>query len=452
MRARTPSLALSVMLLAALACALPSTPGPPDSDGVATAVAATLTAAAPGAPPGDETQPAATPAASPTPSPPPVLRIVYQNADNLWLIEGANPPVQITSHGDTAIWQIGDLVISSDGQKIAYARFSSTSEGAELWSVNRDGSGNTLLFNTSQFDTLYPLEDSLHYVPLDMAFIPGTHTLLLNTKAVFNGPGLFKNDDLLQVNLDGGGLTPMLPRGSGGDFLPSPDGSQIAIIRADSISLMNSDGSNLRPNLVAYAPVMTYSEYAYYAQPVWAPDSTALGVLIPSADPLAAGTGGTVWRIPADGSAPAILGNVVGQTFFPQVFGAPGMAPDLAHIAFLREGTTPGPQQLIIANADGSGEVIYETGPRVNWQGWGPDGQRFIYGYGDPSVLRTGALGAAPAPVGPGRLPRWISDTEFLYLSGSASSWTIMRGSVGGGAPTPLVSPAGSFINFDFAN
>ena len=51
-----------------------------------------------------------------------------------------------------------------------------------------------------------------------------------------------------------------------------------------TIRLVNADGSERR-EAFTYTPVVTRSEFQYYAQPVWAPDSDCLRVAIPPADP-----------------------------------------------------------------------------------------------------------------------------------------------------------------------
>ena len=63
------------------------------------------------------------------------------------------------------------------------------------------------------------------------------------------------------------------------------------------MGIANINGSNLQMDLVTFTPVITYSEYMYTPPPVWALDSSAYGVAIPSEDPLAPNPTGTVWII-----------------------------------------------------------------------------------------------------------------------------------------------------------
>jgi hypothetical protein len=333
--------------------------------------------------------------------------------------------------------------------KVVYVRSVTAESLSELHSINSDGSGDLTLMTPADFDALYPLGPMLHNDLADLAFVPGTHTLLFNTRGVPEGPGLFKHNNVLALDSDTGVMTTVFAAETGGDFLISPDGTQLAIVQPDNISLANIDGTNLRPDVVTYSPVITYSEFMYYAQPVWAPDSSAVGVAIPSADPLNPPTTGTVWRIPADGSPAVNVGTISGSFYFPQVFGAPLLAPDLSRLAFLEETVTPNEFNLIFANADGSAQTTFASG-NIAWEGWGPDSSHFVYAFSGPMNLQLGVDGGAPLAIGSCTDLRWQTPTRYFCLSGSMGSWTLMRGELGVGL-TPLVNPGGDFISYDFS-
>jgi len=185
----------------------------------------------------------------------------------------------------------------------------------------------------------------------------------------------------------------------------------------------------------------------YYARPMWTADSAALGLAIPSSDPLAPGAGATVWRVPAAGGPAASLATIAGDFFFAQ-FDSSVLAPDLSRVAFLRETGTPNVLNLIIANADGSGETIYATG-QLGWLGWAPDGMHFVFSEGVGNSVRLGALGTPPAALVTGTRLRWLNGSEFLYLSGSPGLWTLNRGTLSGGS-VALAPLAGDFPAYDF--
>jgi hypothetical protein len=192
--------------------------------------------------------------------------------------------------------------------------------------------------------------------------------------------------------------------------------------------------------------VITYSEYAYYAKPVWNPESTMIGLAIPSHDPLAAETSATTWHLPV-GGAPTLVATIAGQFFFPS-FSVPLVSADLSQVAFTRPTTTPNVSNLYRASFDGSGET--SVGTYGSWNGWSPDSAHFVFSPDDPMNLQLGDLAGGVAPLVSGTDLVWFDPTQFVYLSGSGGSWALNRGGIGSPS-TVLATPAGSFVNFDVA-
>lgn len=439
-------LVLLALTAAALACGLPEAEPKTGDDQVATIVAGTMTALASE----PEPEPSSTELAPPleatvtaTTIPTPALAIAYIDGGDVWLIKDGSSPAQLTSSGDAE-----QVFISPDGMKIIFLRRADQFSPLEIRAINHDGAGEVILVTAEHINSLYPLGLFTHNDVSSMAFIPGTHEVLFNTVGVPTGPGLIKYDDLLRLDVDTGVLSTLLPAGSGGDFLASPDGSQIAILRPDSIGLVDSDGSNLRPNLVAFPTVITYSEFQYYPQPVWASDSSALLVAIPSEDPLATGTHGQIWSIPAGGGPAAQIADIDGDFYFTQVFTSPVIAPDLSHIAFIRDQTSPDILKLYLSNVDGSDEILYATGD-ITWQGWSPEGIHFVYSIDGALDNQIGAIGESPAPLVYGIRIHWINSDEFLFLTGGYGSWVLNKGHVDG-TVTVLASSASASLPYDF--
>lgn len=435
------------LVLAAMACGPGNvTTGEPKD--VEQAVAATLTALAEGAAatpsPADETTTPTSPApdgGGGTPAPA-VLRVVYTDGGNAWILEGANPPLQLTVSG-----LVENVRISDDGLRIAFTRRPAPDSPVELRAVNHDGSGEVVLLTPAQFDSLVALGTSLHNDISQFDFVPRTHALLFNTREVFEGPGLAKHDNLLRIDTSTGIVTEILPPGFGGDFAFSPDGSRMAIVRPEAVDLANADGSDHQVGLVTYAHVITYSEYLFYVTPLWRPDGTEVGVVIPSADPLAPPLTGTIWRIPAAGGTASALPAISGQFFMMGVGFEPLLAPDLSHVAFTRATATVNVWDLFIAAPDGTGETLVATGD-VQWAGWAPDGVHFVYSNGGPMNLQLGTVGGASVPLVVGTDLAWLNSTDYLYLSGSFGAWTLNHGSLGA-ATVPLVSPISPMVQFD---
>ena len=375
--------------------------------------------------------PATVPAASevPTASIAQELRIAYTDDGNLWAVEKGLGPVQLTDTGG-----ISDVRISDDGEWIAYVVGDPDQDTAALHSIRFDGSSLQLLFDEAGFDALYPLEGFIHTTLSSMDFLPGSHTLLFNTRGVFEGPGLAKNDDLLSINAETGQFTPLLPLGEGGDFTASPSGDRIALGRPDSLSFVDANGANLRTEVLSFSPVITYSEYFFYPLPVWSDGSVVLSV--PQQDPFFAAEPSTVWSVNGEAQ---VIAEPIGDLFAPQRE-LPIVSPDGMHLAYFQEVDEPGEQHLVIERLDNGEQVIYDTGS-LQWKGWGPDSYLFAYTKGSGLDLYLGDLLGEPEPLGSGTGLRWVNASEYLYLAGVPGSWTLTLSDIEGNRmPLAIIS------------
>jgi hypothetical protein len=271
--------------------------------------------------------------------------------------------------------------------------------------------------------------------------------MLVNTRGIFEGPGLAKYDDLLALDVDSGTLTELLPAGQGGDFYLAPNAQRMVLSQSDNLSLANVDGGSRQADVIQFDPVITYSEYAYYPVPRWAPDSSRFGVIIPSPDPLASDPGGTVWIASVDGGPAESMAVLDGDTFFPQSFGSPLISPELLDLAFLRTIGNSNERELYLARVDGSSEQLYVTG-NLSWVSWNPDSIRFVYRI-QPDQYFLGSKGANPQLLGQGRKLEWIDENTFLLLAGQVGSWQLSLKDVGGGSTT-LVDIASDSLIYDF--
>ena len=444
--------ALCIAALAAsqYACSL-SGSSSPDSTRLETAVASTLTVLSSGDPrsharqktekpgAGQADDPATHPA---PPAPVDAICIAYTDQGNVWIREGENPPRQLSDSGGAT-----RVFLSSDGSLVTYLQSRFSGEDVELRVVNVDGSGNQVILDQTDFDSLYPLDEARHFQPGQIDFLSGTHLLLFNTQAVVEGADLPKNDDLFSYDVDTGSLDRLLERGRGGDFYPSPAGTLLAIIRPTSIGFADADGTNLRPGLMTFPEVKTYSDTSYYPEPIWASDSSHLAVVIPSRDPLAPDPTSSVWFLSEDGSSAVQMASIDGQSYFPQAFGAPVISPGLNRIAILRPGMEQNEEHLIITDEDGDGEMLYTAGD-LRWIGWAPDGSAFAYSLG-PSELNLGQIEEPPQPIGTGTHFRWINSQDYLFLTGSGGNWNLMRGTVGATMEV-IAQPSGNIVAYDF--
>ncbi len=410
---------------------------------------------APPAATGLPVEPAAAPTELPTLTPTPAaataspaaLRVAYIVDGDLWAIELGSDPVRLTSSG-LAI----ELRISDDGQRIVYLELNRAAEPADfrfdLRSIQFDGAGDRSLLNQTGFDALYPLEEILHYAPSQLTMVPGSHRLLLNTRAVLDGPGLAKNNDLIQLDTDTGEMTLLLARGDGGDFTPSPDGSQLAIVRPDSIGFANRDGGQLRPEVLSFPWVITYSEYFFYPQPVWA--GNAVLAAIPAEDPFFGPEQGSFWHVPSDGSEPVLLGTPDADLFAPQQAGRALVSPDGLRAVFYRQPDPLSSYQLWVYDLiEGSG-ALYDDDV-TSWMGWAPDSVHFLFGRGNAAELQLGELGAPPVLLGNATMVRWVDAHQLLWLAESGGSWRFQLRSLSGDSTDLTIGP-GDFVAYDFAD
>jgi len=397
-----------------------------------------------------EANPLSTPEHTPTPIPAVAeLRVAFVNVtehgNNAWLwIEGEREATPLTKDGG-----VGDVKISDDGEIVAFTR------GDGLWMVRSDGAEERQLVSAEDLAALEPREPGLEVALNRFDWIPGTHVLAFNTRLRME-IGLLLNDDLHLVNADTLERIALLPPGEGGEFYYSPDGSQAAIVTGGSISLINADGSDRREPFT-YTPVATYSEFRFYAQPVWTADSSALWVAIPPADPLVQPSPPTsVWRIPTDGTPASMRGSIATGQMMPSVF-----SPDLRYVAHMHyeqsDPASPPVVGLFITDLD-SGETLAQYAEATQVYGWSLDSRYFAFQATLPDDLppqvQIGQLGGDAVPVYSDAEfitdLRWVDAEHYLFLAQSSKGWNIMLGEIGGPVKS-VAGVVGSPPAYDFA-
>ncbi len=443
---------IAVLLLVLSACAVaPVSPPEGEQPAVATSTLVASDTAAPPAATLTATPPPPTPTPEPTETPAEAgtLRIAYAiPGENVYLWEaGQLAGVQVGEAG-----QIGLMRISGDGQLLAYSRLIDFFR-AELWVVDlANGQARLLL---GQEDFMAYNREAFGLLPFQLEWVPGTHTLAFTLSEVLEGPGAIPYNDLHYLDVDSGELVTIFERDQGGQFTYSPDGRMMAITTPSSVGLANADGSEIRRDLLTFELVLTYSEYQFYPRPVWSGDGSQFLVAIPPADSLSPDAPSTViWRIPVEGAAERVI------EFSPApLFGF--MGPDFIsadHGLFAYERELGEPQEnrreLVIANLDGSAEMVYDSGPLV-FNGWSPDGQRFTYTrFGEESLTLLGQIGESPARLGNAGFAqdvRWLDPNRLLFIEfGEDAVWKLRALELGSAsvvlAESALLPPV-----FDFA-
>ena len=141
--------------------------------------------------------------------------------------------------------------------------------------------------------------------------------------------------------------------------------------------MADPDGSN-RQVVLTFPGVITYSEYQYYPPVTWLADNSAVRAAIPPNDPMANPPEvTTIWHIPADGSPPSTLTTITPVQFS---FDSVSISPDTGNFSYPTL-VTPGAPPIVdlhVANIDGSGDVIYDSGDR-RFEAWSTDGENFIF-------------------------------------------------------------------------
>jgi hypothetical protein len=371
----------------------------------------------------------------------PHLRVAFISSGSPWLVAPPAPAYQLSAQTG-----VDSVDISDDGQMVAYVRHNSYDEPAELRVVNYDGSGDRSLLTSAQVGALEPLPAGALLVDLfQVKWIPGTHNLLVNTKVGYEGPGLGRSDDLFMVNAETGALSTIFTAGNGGEIWPSPNGTKMVISRATYLSLANIDGSGVIPNVITFPTIITYSEYQYYPEPVWAVDSSRFGVVIASEDPLAAVTSGAIWLVNATTGAATLASTLNGNFFFPHAV----LSPMLDHVGYVVPTADPAVRQSHVSTLDGSFGLTLADG-NTGVDTFSPDGQYFSYYVGSGTADWIGSLGGGTFLV-PGGAMRliWYNNTHFVYASGTiVGGWTIKTGDTGGGSSI-IASPFGDRSAFD---
>ena len=367
----------------------------------------------------------------PTPPSALALRVAYiKNSDVYLWIEG-NDPVRLTDVHDAV-----SVRLSDDGEFIAFKRQNQADATLqELWVVNTSGIPDPhVLVGATELESLVPPDAGpsiLGYGVLDYNWRPNTHILSYSTLILHDGPGFGPNHDLRLVNTDTMEKITLFDTGEGGIFYYSPDGNQLSFSNPDSISLVNSDGSNLRADVLTYPKVITYSEYEYHPHPIWSADGDSLRITIPPHDPLAEPLPPTsLWFIPTDGSPGTLLGNIQAMPF---AWPNNAYAPDLEHVIFAMPVGDPASNQreLQIANGDGSDQISYDQAESLEFISWSPDSWHFIYQIhqGDRKGIYLGSLNTLPKLIilDPDMVLeiKWLGSSRLVFPLQNGSQWQL---------------------------
>ncbi len=377
--------------------------------------------------------PAPTPTPSPTHAPTPSagrLSAVWVDGGNLLVWRtGEDFPRRIAS---------GAVIqprLNPDGSRVAFTR-GPRGSALSLWVADLDGVAERELAGPDRLAVDLDTSQSSRQIGQVAWLDP--HTLFFNTLIVPTtaGPGGGKADDLWRADAQTGAVTRLLADGQGGDFAISPDGAALALVTPGFygaaqglIRLVDPQGQPLA-ELLSFEAVSTASEYAFYPNPHWLPDSSALLVAIPDRDLIyPPGAGETprlaaLWRLEPDGPATQIGG--VPATFF----GLPRWSPDGAWLTYLQQEGDPAENRLTLVLAQGDGTqptpIVSGAVGALEPPLW--DGDGFTYTFGAPGQVWRVQPGRPPVPFAggdPAFALRWADATAAVYASAATTPYEL---------------------------
>jgi len=335
------------------------------------------------------------------------LRVAYVVGGNIYLQNGSNAPIQLTS-GEKDLFP----TFSDDGKKLVFLRGQIP---RDLYSVNLDGSGERLLISGESL-ALIGREYNVYSELKSFAFVPGTHLIVFNTRQLGKNDVEYKDwnrssskdmDDLLILDLDTEEISQLLPSGMGGDFSISPDGNLIAVQGDGRIDIVTIDGQVVHNNLGTYVPT---SPYVINPRMFWTSDSKELIVSLP-ATKVADFSGPetlAIWRFSIQGGGKSEI------TLDPPLLDADfEVSPDGDWILYnyfyypgkTEESITSG---LYLGNLRDGSSQLYAQG--TNFPIWNPDSKHFVY---DGPFL--GDVDNSPLSMGHGRFLNWVDASHYLF-------------------------------------
>lgn len=377
------------------------------------------------------------------------LEVRFISDGNIWIWNEGVDAHQVTNTGDAIRFSV-----SPDGQVIAFERATGTDPSGirkvELWAVNRNGSELKRLVSVEQFDQLYSEQQNptawAANLPTDYRWLPGTHQLSFGIYPAFNALGwspvavTYWVVDTSTQNLSAWSqaekIDPFAPH-----RLISPDGSKIAIIDRESISLVYANGSSIREDAVTY-PASPCGESPCWLAPraLWTDDSSTLRVAVWEANEFGEQERFSTWEIPADGRPARKIATFNGMPY--SIY----LSPNQKYIAYLNRATPTSNQlELHLAFFDGSRDLLFVVGYLLQAQGWAPDSLQFVYTQSSEqqpwlAMVCGPAQHLVDSTDGPSSNITWLDENRFLYIqSPMGESGPLRIGQVGG--PSQYIGP-----------
>jgi WD40 repeat protein len=370
------------------------------------------------------------------------LVVVFENRGSIYFVEGNRSP-EILVEGTVNETENYFPLLSTDGKKVTFHHREYEDDYLiktyELKIINTDGSEEKVLISQSEMARLADAEETLNgdkevYLAIrNLAWLPQSGKLAFQTYYVYAGFWQFQND-LWLVDPESGEITRILENETCGKYAFSPDEMSLIISDDNSLTLMNSDGTN-RQRLFTYPVVRTDYEYNFYPQPRWAPDGSYALIAVPGPDPFLYERGEpeetAIWRILPSGELeklysinwPGLTGQMNGDIF----------SPDSQKVLSAEfEGGLPLKSQVMHLD----GQVLASFSPSTEVCGWSTDSTKLILKNGQDLLVGVDgsifSLNIDGEPVIWN--VRWVSPSIFVSSGypGSAANKMLWTGSTDG--------------------
>ena len=254
------------------------------------------------------------PSPTATPSNESRLVVAFVRDGNIQLWDESTNQIQ-------TILNTGDVIavtMSDDAQIIAFLRRSVIRrteaewfEQSALWAVDRNGKNSRELVSAESLrQNLNASERESTNIP-QMQWIPGTHRLLFSGWRYIvqaEGESHAVPEGLFLADADALTDTILIPAGNLLHFVLAPDGAQVALMSPNGLGFINVDGSNSRSDVLTYSALNLPGPV--FPTGVWTQDSQAF-IITASFENTSMDLNFTIWRAPADGSAPEKLAEIL---------------------------------------------------------------------------------------------------------------------------------------------
>lgn len=204
------------------------------------------------------------------------LRMVIVRDGNLYVQNGINPPIQLTTSGKDR-----NPMISYDGKKIVFYR-GETFDG--VYSINADGSQEQAIILSQLLPTLGRGDIKA------LTFVPNTHFLVFNTYLCNPSVNLYNAPDctvgIYSVDADSGEINELISGLSSNgtqtrNFEISPDGNYISVATSGHIDLYSFHIPRIevsKQNIILYERTVPDE---FLPLQYWLPDTSGLIVVLP---------------------------------------------------------------------------------------------------------------------------------------------------------------------------